>query len=146
MQDINRLNKKSTISGKPAKKPHGDVCVLLVDDDDQFRNMLELMLDDYGFVVITSCNGRDAMNILHQNEVDLVVLDIIMPEQEGIETIQQIKRLYPELKIVAISGGGPFLKADTSLEIAKNMGANQILKKPFTHTELLNQIDTLIFS
>ena len=80
--------------------------LLLVDDDDSFRKMLMLTLTRMGYNVMEARNGREAL-ILHRHLLpDVVLTDIIMPEKEGLETIEELRRAYPAIKIIAMSGGG----------------------------------------
>jgi DNA-binding NtrC family response regulator len=105
-------------------------CVLVVDDEPGVRALLRHVLEREGHAVIEAANGRRAMRALHGAPVDLVITDIIMPEQEGMETISEVRRLRPEIKIIAMSGGGRRLTMDF-LPLASRMGADLTLEKPF---------------
>lgn len=109
--------------------------ILLVDDDDLLRKMLQISMTKAGHIVIEARNGRDALEICRVEPPDLVVTDVIMPEKEGIETIGDIRRLYPDVRIIAMSGGGRNSAADY-LNIARQMGAAAVLAKPFPIDEL----------
>jgi DNA-binding response OmpR family regulator len=110
--------------------------ILLVDDDDNFRAMLGRVLGDAGHIVTTAVNGNEALRLVQDNAFDLVITDLIMPEKEGIETIVELRRKIPGLKIIAMSGGG-FNAPETYLNLARKLGAAQTLAKPFPGTELL---------
>jgi len=97
--------------------------ILVVDDEDLVRLTLRQMLEAGGHEVIEAANGKQGVALEAENPVDLVVTDIIMPEQEGIETIVQLRRKNPSLKIIAISGGGRMKNMDF-LKIAANVGAD----------------------
>src|SRR5687768_12074125 len=80
--------------------------ILLIDDDDAFRKVVRLALTSMGHDVIEACDGGEGLRLLKANSIDLVLTDLIMPDKEGIETIMEIQRMRPELKIIAMSGGG----------------------------------------
>lgn len=79
--------------------------LLVVDDDEAVRMMLRKMLEADSHDVVTAENGIQALNWLRTHVIDVIILDIIMPEKEGFETIVEIRSDYPNLKIIAISGG-----------------------------------------
>jgi DNA-binding response OmpR family regulator len=118
-------------------------CIILVEDDDALRKLLELMLIDAGYHVLTASNGREAMQIAEVRDIDLLITDLVMPEQEGVETIIRIRRKRPGLPIIAMSGAGD-ARAGTYLKIAGNLGANLLLAKPFEHVNLIRAIDGLL--
>ena len=113
--------------------------LLLVDDDDDFRNIFRLQLELAGFNVREAANGNEALNSLKQLPADLVVTDIVMPEMEGLELVRRIRSTYPETLVVAISGGG---RADAKnyLQLAQNLGVNAVLAKPFSNSLLLSTL------
>ena len=119
------------------------VCILLIDDDEQFRLMLRYMLESAGYTVVETANGRDGVCRYRQTPTDVVITDLIMPEQEGAETIEILRRDKPEAKIIAISGGPRGGKMDC-LEMAKHLGAQRILRKPFEREELLQALRELL--
>lgn len=106
--------------------------ILVVDDDAQMRLSLRLILRRSGYAVAEAANGREAIAEIERavEDYDLVLMDIIMPEQEGIETILHLRRRNPSLKIIAMSGGARLLETDP-LFLAQNCGANFVLAKPF---------------
>ncbi len=116
--------------------------ILVVDDDDMFRSMLSETLRSSGYEVIEAENGKIAMKIVHEQRLDLVVTDLIMPDQEGIETIKEIKRFYPEMKIIAVSGG---MRSGTMdfLPIAEYMGASRSFSKPIDRKAFLAAVAEL---
>ncbi len=114
--------------------------ILVIDDDQATLKFIREILKHGGFNVLTADNGRTAFEQLANNtDVTVVIADIIMPEQEGIEIIRQIKSEHPHIKIVAISGGGK-MSPESYLQLAHAMGADATLKKPFGHKELLNTL------
>jgi CheY-like chemotaxis protein len=100
--------------------------VLVVDDDGDVRKVLRLMLESGGYRVLEAADGREALDQVRGESVDLVLTDLVMPEQEGLETIQAIRREQPSLKVIAMSGafGGDLLS------VAKLLGAHSTLQKP----------------
>lgn len=116
--------------------------VLLIDDDEAFRSMLRRALQRRGHDVFEAAEGRSALHALSNTTVDLVITDIIMPEMEGIETIRALRRAHPELKIIAMSGGGR-VRPESYLETAKAFGAIHVFSKPFDNETLLAAIDEL---
>lgn len=117
--------------------------ILVVDDDDMFRNMLSETLRGAGYEVFEAENGKIAMRVILGGLLDLVVTDLIMPEQEGIETIKEIKRIYPDMKIIAVSGGMRGGAMDF-LPIAEYMGATMIFRKPIDRKAFLSAVSELV--
>jgi len=110
--------------------------ILVVDDDPNIRQMLRSMLEREGYDVDVAANGRECMNFFRETPAELVIADIIMPEQEGIETIRQLRAEYPGCRIIAISGGGRIGPSDY-LNMAKLLGASHTLAKPFDRSQLI---------
>ncbi len=120
--------------------------ILIIDDDDQIRKMLRLTLNAAGFDVVEAQDGKIAMKLFHQDlTVDLVITDLIMPEKEGIETIIELRRDFPNVPIIAISGGGRIDPNDYLL-LAKKLGAQITLEKPFSRKDIINAVNELITS
>ncbi len=117
--------------------------ILVVEDDGAIRRSLETVLTSSGFLVAEAANGREALAAYDPGKYDAVVLDIIMPEMEGLETLRALQRISPAVKVLAISGGGQ-ISADDHLSVAKKLGAAATLEKPFTGSALLNALDLLL--
>jgi CheY-like chemotaxis protein len=117
--------------------------ILVIDDDDTVRLSVRLALEDADHLVEDADDGEKGVALFRKNPADLVVTDIFMPEKEGLETIDEIKRLRPETKIVAISGGGR-MDPDDYLTIAKSVGADRSLLKPFDIDNLVEVVDALL--
>lgn len=117
--------------------------ILVVDDDDLFRAMLCETLKAAGYEVLEAENGKAAMKVVLGSSLDLVITDLIMPEQEGIETIREIKRITPEMKIIAVSGGMRGGSMDF-LQIAEYMGATRVFKKPIDRKAFLSAVSELV--
>lgn len=119
--------------------------ILVIDDDVQFRQMLRQMLERAGYEVLEAANGKKGIESYRSEPADLIITDIIMPEKEGIETILELKRDFPDVKIIAISGGGRLTPAGY-LDAAQALGVMQIFTKPFNNKEMLEAIEKLLVS
>lgn len=117
--------------------------ILVIDDDPQVRNVLRVMLSKQGFHVIQSGDGKTAIKLLKTAPVDLVITDILMPDQDGLDTILELRALWPGLKIMAMSGGGHYLDPTLYLDSAKMMGADAVVNKPVAMQRLLQIIHDL---
>ena len=115
--------------------------IVLVDDDPDVVRSLAKLLTSAGYVVVQATNGAEAMRMWREGKVgDLVILDLFMPEQDGLETIVELHTHSPNVPIIAISGGGPTGRIG-ALEDAKQLGAAATLKKPFNPKDLLAVIE-----
>jgi PAS domain S-box-containing protein len=114
--------------------------ILLLDDDDAVRGVLQQTLSDAGYEVLAAADGRRGMQLMAQHEFDLVLTDLVMPDQEGLETIRQLRRDYPDVRIVAMSGAfeGEYLKT------AELLGAHNTVRKPIVPRELLRILRELL--
>jgi DNA-binding NtrC family response regulator len=117
--------------------------ILVIEDDDSFRNVLVQMLEKAGYQVLSAENGNLALKHCSESNPDLVLTDIIMPDKEGLETIQELLNLCPNLKIIAMSGGGKF-GPNSYLPLAAKLGAKRTLQKPFMRDELLSTISEVL--
>ncbi|CAK0768146.1 Response regulator [uncultured Gammaproteobacteria bacterium] len=114
--------------------------ILIADDEDTVRKTLKLLLEDAGHSVLLARDGLMAVEIVKLQAVDVMFCDIIMPEKEGIQTIAEVRRLCPQTKIIAISGGGRTQNFDY-LQMAEKVGATKALRKPFNKKELLEALN-----
>ena len=110
--------------------------IMVVDDEELVRFTLRQALEKGGFDVVEAPNGKEALELQRREPADLVVTDILMPEKEGIETIRELKREYPDTKIIAISGGGRMDNVDF-LNMSRHFGTDAVLPKPFDPRDLL---------
>lgn len=113
--------------------------LLLVDDDVSLREFLSALLRCRGLDVTVAAHGKDAVRSLERMPIDAVVIDLFMPEMEGIETIIQLRRRWPGLPIIAISGGA-VVNSHQILPVARAVGAGWTLAKPFTESHLLQTV------
>lgn len=109
--------------------------ILIIDDETELLEELEFLLSEQGFSVLTAKNGREGIRMFHAAKPSIVITDILMPEQEGIETIRELRKIQPALKIIAISGGG-LIEPSYYLSQALQLGADYVLEKPFEFNEL----------
>lgn len=103
--------------------------ILIIDDDSRIRNLFRMWLEREDFEVFEAENGMEGVKIQRASPMDLIVCDLIMPVQEGIETITQIKNEFPDVGIIAISGGGK-IGPDSYLSVAEHLGAWRVFTKP----------------
>jgi DNA-binding response OmpR family regulator len=118
--------------------------LLVIDDDELVRATLVDMLQTAGFEVVTAKNGRVGLELLETTSVAAIITDILMPEQEGLETIREARQRYPSVRILAISGGGAGGPEIQLLRFAESFGADQTLAKPFTPSQLVAVVRTLL--
>jgi DNA-binding response OmpR family regulator len=117
--------------------------VLLVDDDPLVRVSLAEVLSESGYDVAEAADGNGALTALERAAFDLVVLDILMPEREGIETIREIRNKWSGLPVLAISGGDRTGWCDY-LRMAASFGADDTVAKPFLSSDLLVRVGRLV--
>jgi CheY-like chemotaxis protein len=117
--------------------------VLIVEDDKELREMLKLSLLRRGITVLEAENGKDAIVHFKPLLTDLVVTDLIMPEEDGLKVVIKLRELKPSIKIIAISGGGK-VGPGSYLNLAKALGADAIYSKPFSVNELIAKIEQLL--
>jgi DNA-binding NtrC family response regulator len=113
--------------------------ILIIDDDDSMRSVLRMGLETAGHLVFEAANGTEGLRQIEAGGVEVVVTDLLMPEMDGIEVIFNVRKKYPSLKVIAISGGGQ-LPPEGYLKIAQRGGARRILMKPFKLEELLQAV------
>ena len=117
--------------------------ILVIDDDVQIRQLLKMMLEQAGYEVLAAENGNEGTKLFRTERIDLVITDIIMPGKEGIEIIRDLQHDFPEVKIIAISGGGRVSGKDY-LRIAGRFGADRTFSKPFECDALLEAVQELL--
>jgi CheY-like chemotaxis protein len=117
--------------------------IMIIDDDEQFRTMLKKMLEQNGYTTVEAANGERAMKEMERNPADIMIVDIIMPVMDGLETIIHMQREYPFVKLIAISGGGR-IEPQNYLNSAEKLGAVCSFTKPIDNQELLSAIEELL--
>lgn len=113
--------------------------ILVADDDAQIRTTMQKLLTKAGHTVYEAANGIEAEQFVAQTPVELVITDIIMPDKEGLMLVRDLRRQVPDLRIIAMSGGGR-AGAFTLLETASQFGADAVLRKPFRGGELVELV------
>jgi DNA-binding response OmpR family regulator len=117
--------------------------VLIVEDDKELREMLKMSLLRRNFTVLEAENGKEAITHFKPSLTDLVVTDLIMPEEDGLKVVIKLRELKPSVKIIAISGGGK-VGPGSYLNLAKALGADAIYSKPFSINDLTAKIEQLL--
>ena len=116
--------------------------ILIIDDDDTLRGIIGKSLTHAGHTVTQANNGKKGVAQFRSDPTDLVVTDMVMPEQEGMETIKILHREFPQLPIIAMSGG--LDGSPLYLDLTRRLGATRTLTKPFTLQELRQAIDEIL--
>ena len=118
--------------------------ILVIDDDEAIRQLLRAWLERSGYEVAEAANGAEGCEAFRKEPADLVVTDIIMPEKEGLETMVELRNEYPDVKIIAISGGG-IEDAEHYLEGARLVGgALRTFTKPLDRKEFIEAVKELL--
>lgn len=118
--------------------------VLIVEDDSQMREMLVELVGRAGHEVRSARDGKEALRVVRDQPVDLVVTDIVMPRKDGIRTIRELREKHRGTRVIAISGGDRKWAEDSYLGHAKFLGADGILAKPFGGSELVDMISEVL--
>jgi len=117
--------------------------ILIVEDENDLREMLKVSLIRRKYTVLEAENGKDAIIHFKPAVTDLVITDLIMPEEDGLKVIMKLREVKPSLKIIAISGGGKAGPA-SYLNLAKALGADAVYSKPFSVNEMIRKIEELL--
>lgn len=117
--------------------------ILIIEDDQFVQNMLKQTFERAGYDVATASNGRIGLQLYRSKPFDVVITDLIMPEMEGIETITHLRKANPDIKIIAISGGGRNSPGDY-LHIAEKLGVRRTFSKPVDRQALLDAVQELV--
>ena len=117
--------------------------ILIIDDESQIRSMLRLMLERVGYEVIEAADGMEGIRQYRDNPADLIITDLIMPNKDGIGMIIELKKEFPAVKIIAMSGGG-VNRPEGYLDGAKKLGATRTLTKPIDRDEMLAAVKEIL--
>ncbi len=117
--------------------------ILIVDDEAPIRKLLTKLLEPEGYEIFEASNGDQGLDLVHSNRPDLVIIDLIMPGKEGLETIREIHKLFPDVKMVAMSGGG-LGDPGLYLNLAIKMGAQLSFQKPMNHDFLVSTVKDIL--
>lgn len=118
--------------------------LVLIDDDESVRVMLALALTRAGHQVLEAGDGQQGLELARASVCDLVITDLVMPVQEGVETIMALRRERPRVPIIAISGGARH--SQLYLSMAEKIGADRVLPKPFLPQQLVDLVATILAS
>ncbi|MBS4047814.1 MAG: response regulator [Ferrovibrio sp.] len=114
--------------------------LLVIDDNPEFREILRRHLEANGHSVTLATNGEQGLELLGQGNFDIVLTDILMPQRDGVEVLREAKRRWPDLPVIAISGGG-WIGANELLGMAERLGADKVLQKPVRREDLIQAVD-----
>lgn len=117
--------------------------ILVVDDDEGVRLTISYVLSMVGYEIMLTKNGREALDVFADYRPDLVIVDLVMPEKEGAQTIFEIKSIAPSTKIIAMSGGARLSNVNI-LQRARDAGADRILSKPFQLDKLTSLVERIL--
>lgn len=116
--------------------------VLVVDDEDQIRQLIRETLELAGYEVEEACNGKEGLERYRSKSADLVIMDVLMPDQDGLESILTLRREFPHSRVIAMTGGSDLIGMLNFLDVAKMLGARRTLQKPFEVRSLLEAVAT----
>lgn len=114
--------------------------VLVVDDQDQVRQLIRETLEQAGYEVEEARDGNEGLERYRTKPADLVIMDILMPDQDGLEGIMSLRREFPNSRVIAMTGGSEGIGVGNVLYIARMLGARRTLQKPFELTVLLDMV------
>jgi CheY-like chemotaxis protein len=117
------------------------ITIVIADDDPLVREVYKAALVQRGHAVLLAEDGVGAIALVESRPVDLVLLDILMPNKEGLETLIELKRRFPHVRAFAMSGGVSNIPYTDFLSVASKFGADAILRKPFDPQKLFDLID-----
>ena len=117
--------------------------ILIIDSDADMLKACEQLLRSRKTITVTTCDNLAAMRILFSCMPDIVLIELVMPDKDGIELLREIKRTAPETKIIAMSGGGDFLSTEFVLRLARRLGADSTVSKPVDAGRLHDAIETV---
>jgi two-component system, chemotaxis family, chemotaxis protein CheY len=118
--------------------------VLIVDDEEAIRRLIYETLKQAGYHVHEASNGKEGLTRYRESPTDLVIMDILMPDQDGLESILTLRQEFPEARIMAITGGSDMIGILNFLDVARMLGARRTLQKPFEMQQLLDAVHTEI--
>ncbi|SDP03351.1 response regulator [Desulforhopalus singaporensis] len=113
--------------------------ILIIDDDHRTRDLFKIWLEKENFEVLEAANGLEGMKAQQKHRADMLICDLIMPVQEGIETISLFRENYPQVGIIAISGGGQ-IGSESYLQMAEILGAWRVFAKPLDMTQIVQAV------
>jgi two-component system, chemotaxis family, chemotaxis protein CheY len=118
--------------------------VLVVDDEDQIRELIRNTFEQSGYQVSEASTGKAALEKYRTAPTDLIIMDILMPDQDGFESISTIRHESPKVKIIAMTGSNDMIGVLDYLDVAKMLGAHYTLQKPFEMKDLLDAAQSVL--
>lgn len=118
--------------------------ILIIDDESSIRKLLNKLLSAEGYEILEAHNGNQGIELYKNHYPDLIITDLIMPDKEGLETIKELRKLSPDVKIIAISGGG-IANPEMYLDLALKFGAVRTLRKPIDNKILLSAVKETLY-
>jgi DNA-binding response OmpR family regulator len=118
--------------------------IVIFDDDTDLVDVLTTFLNKAGHHVYSALDGESGLELLKSTAADILITDICMPQKSGHEAILEIRQETPELKILAMTGGGIATSADMYCQVASKVGADKTLMKPFDPQEFLHTVHSLL--
>ena len=118
--------------------------ILVVDDEKDIRILMQQWLTESGHAVVAAASGTAASDAMKQRQFDLVVTDVLMPDGDGVDLINEVRTMQPATRILAISGGGRYTEGSDYLVLAKGIGAHAAVLKPFTRQQLEQGMEAAI--
>jgi DNA-binding response OmpR family regulator len=123
---------------------HKPATILLVDDEELLRAGVQEMLEMAGYAVISAPNGEQAMTCLTEQAIDLVITDLVMPKMDGVDFVQQLRRVRADVPVIVVSGSTRNIMQRYGIDSIQVPGADASLSKPFKGVDLLTQIRELL--
>ena len=127
--------------GRMSPKIH----ILIIDNDSQNLRACKEILSSWKNATVTTCNGPGATALVCSCAPDLVLTELLMPGKDGIELLREIKLAFPQIKVIAMSGGGTFLSSEFVLRLARKLGADGTVSKPVDARQVLESIEMALF-
>jgi CheY-like chemotaxis protein len=118
--------------------------ILLVEDEELLRAGVQEMLELQGYEVVTAQNGRSALACISEHPVDLIITDLVMPQMDGIDFVEQLRKINPDVPVIVVSGSTRNIMQRYGIDTIQVPGANASIPKPFKGADLLAQIQHLL--
>jgi len=118
--------------------------ILVIDDNRDTRDLMRVLLEGAGYTVDLASDGEAGLEAQRRQPADVVITDIFMPVRDGLETLEQLRTEYPQVKVLVVSGGGSRVKGPGYLFTAREIGAHAVLAKPFDNEALLGAVRGLL--
>lgn len=128
----------------PLPTPKTRLSIVVADDVAELRQLIGLWLEEMGHTVAHAANGREAYRLATEQPCDLLCTDILMPDRDGLDLIMEVRRTKPAVRVLAFSGGDRFMQAHNALRLAKVIGANNLLSKPFNRVQFVDAVKRVI--